>query len=249
MSHTLRRTLTVYLYPFYHDVRVSLHGSCLVIERSRLQNLITLRLVFYSWQVLASFVYSARILEEFHLIHYLLSPTIPSLHTLRDREQWLLHTIKSLRLISQYSCPSIKCILLYRSDAPSRFAVQTSGLLFCYLLLRNGWHSISGVKALTNITNGVFSFMLCFLPARGHQFLLDMLITKVQNTIKGLFSTYIFLPRIFSMRYVVHTKYAVSKPRDNVIQYHKAIIWLFNAFDRSGSLSVLDAQASNRPLG
>ena len=80
-------------FPFNHDVRVSLHGTCFIIGRSRLQNQITLRLVFFSWHLLASFIYSARILEEFHLIHRFLSPTIPSLHTLRDREQWLLHTI------------------------------------------------------------------------------------------------------------------------------------------------------------
>lgn len=73
-------------FPFNHDVRVSLHGTCFIIGRSRLQNQITLRLVFFSWQLLASFIYSARILEEFHLIHRFLSPTIPSLHTLRDRE-------------------------------------------------------------------------------------------------------------------------------------------------------------------
>lgn len=78
MSHTLRRTLLFTFFPFHHDVRVSLHGTCFVIGQSRLQNQITLRLVFFSWQVLASFVYSARILEEFHLIHLDLSPTTDS---------------------------------------------------------------------------------------------------------------------------------------------------------------------------
>jgi hypothetical protein len=46
---------------------------------------------------------------------------------------------------------------------------------------------------------------LYFLPARGHQFLLNMLIIKCKNTIKGLFSTHIFLLRIYSIRYVIHT--------------------------------------------
>ena len=41
-------------FPFNHDVRVSLHGTCFIIGRSRLQNQITLRLVFFSWQLLAS---------------------------------------------------------------------------------------------------------------------------------------------------------------------------------------------------
>lgn len=57
--------------------------------------------------------------------------------------QYSHKTYTKLLLLFSISCPSIKCILLYRPDAPSRFAVQTSGLLFCYLLLRNGWHSTS----------------------------------------------------------------------------------------------------------
>ncbi len=73
-------------FPFHHDVRVSLHGTCFVIGRSRLQNQITLRLVFFSWQLLASFIYSARILEEFHLIHRFLSPTISCLPHISRQE-------------------------------------------------------------------------------------------------------------------------------------------------------------------
>ena len=69
--------------------------------------------------------------------------------------------------------------ILLCSIHPHRFAVYASlSCLLCYLLLRNGWHSISGVKAPTSVTNGVFSFMLYFLPARGHQFLLNMLINS-----------------------------------------------------------------------
>ena len=39
---------------------------------------------------------------------------------------------------------------------------------------------------------------LYFLPARGHQFLLDMLITKVQNTIKGLFYLHLFTQNLLN---------------------------------------------------
>ena len=61
-------------------------GPCFIIGRSRLQNPITLRLVFDSWQLLASFVYSARILEEFHLIHLDLSPTYLAFHNTSGQE-------------------------------------------------------------------------------------------------------------------------------------------------------------------
>ena len=79
-------------------MRVSLHGSCLVIGRSRLQNPIILRLVFYSWQVLASFVYSARILEEFHLIRLL--PCILMIHIRRISEQRYLFKFRDIIILS-----------------------------------------------------------------------------------------------------------------------------------------------------
>jgi hypothetical protein len=57
----------------------------------------TLRFCFFSWQLLASFIYSARILEEFHLIHLDLSPTY----------------IVIYRLYRQYNCKTyIKLLLL-----------------------------------------------------------------------------------------------------------------------------------------
>lgn len=71
-------------FPFYHDVRVSFHGTCFIIGRSRLQNQITLRLFVVHSALLLSSVLSlissrcARILEEFHLIHLDLSPTTDS---------------------------------------------------------------------------------------------------------------------------------------------------------------------------
>ena len=57
------RSATSRVAPVHNDRLLSLlimtcvchcTGSCFVIERSRLQNQITLRLVFYSWQLLAS---------------------------------------------------------------------------------------------------------------------------------------------------------------------------------------------------
>lgn len=139
-----------------------------------------LRLVFCFWHLLASFVYSARILEEFHLMRLL--PCILMIHIhrlivtanhlsmdywlialpLRDREVTTNFTIRFITHNDAY------CFMVWTHHQDLR--VLTSGLPSCYLLLRNGWHSISGVKALTNITNGAF----ILLPARGHQFLLNM---------------------------------------------------------------------------
>ena len=48
----------------------------------------------------------------------------------------------ALRLMATISCPSIKCILLYRLGYMF-FSQFTLSYLFCYLLLRNGWHSSS----------------------------------------------------------------------------------------------------------
>lgn len=74
---------------------------------------------------LPHFIYSARILEEFHLIRLSLSPTYPSLYTSRDRGQQFLHTVKPLRLISQISCPS----------ASTYIALQTNSSLLLRILV------------------------------------------------------------------------------------------------------------------
>ena len=105
----------------------------------------TLRLCFFYWQVLASFVFnlvfrwdSARILGEFHSIRRFLSPTYLASH--KSPRQGAVRPVFdtgpayaiALRVMATISCPSIKRILLYRFDYMffSRFTLL---YLFCRL--------------------------------------------------------------------------------------------------------------------
>ena len=138
-------------------MRVSFHGSCFIIGRSRLQNQITLRLCFLLLDVCSPSLF---------IVHeYWRNSTsyIASCHPL-----YLLYTHSetgsSGSCIRLYHCVKSVSIAAHRLNVYD-FIDRThhldllSRLLALYsvdLLLRNGWHSISGVKALTNITNGVF---------------------------------------------------------------------------------------------
>lgn len=125
----------MFTFPFNYDVRVSLHGTCFIIGRSRLQNQITLRLVFFSWQLLASLFIvheywrnSTSYIASCHPLKDSYSPNPFHQRTvfrqtnysfslpLRDKEVATNFTI---------SCPSIKCIRLHGLCRSYGFAVHT----------------------------------------------------------------------------------------------------------------------------
>ena len=99
MSHALRRILLFTFTLFIMTCVCHSTGPCFVFERSRLQNQITLRLVFYSWQLLASLF----IVHEYwrNSTSYIASchPLILLLTNLRDREQWDLFSIQDLHTL------------------------------------------------------------------------------------------------------------------------------------------------------
>lgn len=136
----------------------------------------TLRFVFFFWQLLASFVYSARILEGFHLIHLDLSPTYLAYHTLRDRKKWFTYTDISVRNNIIYGYDKLPCIInVYCFISRTHHLDLLSKLLASYSAT-----CFSGtVGTRTSRRDGAHKrYKRSLFPSTSwqHQFLLNMLI-------------------------------------------------------------------------